>query len=634
MRNNLSLTHDAKYAKEHIETRWEDFKVDEFFYQVNKRELERLLSREQRVNFLPAGNPSDKVILKTVMKFAAINSKHIAKQIVNVDFTEKEGVNYASLQGQAISISLSPFFDHRIPLDVRFNVVAGLIDHELFHCRYTTPALKEVLLSQGYSTSGLNKFGKEVPVADFKQLDKILLNSLFKDIFNILEDFRIEKVGLREYPGYVFFFDDLRRYAAWRRNNIMHQPADSKVTIEKDPLHQDQLLLDYIFHKVLLPEGMSTFEKLNDFTTETRTKCAQVDYIVDHPMETLKEVLSLTTQLYSLFSKEFKDHHTSEFPFPTIELTEEMLEALDELMQEIMQELGDDDGSLLNLERKRIMPNNNKVATPFTKLDITAQQPQVFDSEVYREALVISRSIKSNLAFLDSRFNRTTEFFELRHGELDESALYSLKFKNRDLFYDEEEAPGYSLDIAVLVDESGSMSGRKIKEARIATMALALALKSSEHINLFVYGHTADRERGKELSMYRYLDPFNRAENISSLFGIEARASNADGYAIEQMGLILNQTQSKQKVLIVVSDGQPAASCYGGWFGGDSGIEHTAKAVKQLEQKGVFVVQVAVGEVRDSDKMFTNFIPYDGAKLGQNLKQILNKKLVEISNFI
>jgi len=384
----------------------------------------------------------------------------------------------------------------------------------------------------------------------------------------------------------------------------------------------------------LLPERLNALKSENDFDETTLKLCDTIDLIIDHSLETLKDVLSCTKQIYELFSKEFKDHHTSKNSIPTIEFTEEMLEDLNELIQEIMQELGDSDGSLLGKEMKNILPNNNRTPKPFTKLEMFAAKPHAFDSEVFKEAQFISRSIKSNLAFLDSRFNRSIEFNELRHGDLDESALYSLKFKNRDLFCDEEEAPGYSLDIAVLVDESGSMGGNKIREARVATMALALALKNSEHINLFVYGHTADKGRTSELSMYRYLDPFNRATDINTLFGIEARASNADGYAIEQMGLILKQTQSLQKVLIVVSDGQPAASCYGSWYGDDCGIAHTAKAVKQLEQQGVFVVQIAVGNIRDSDKMFSHFISYDGTKLGQNLKQILNKKLVEISNLI
>ena len=83
--------------------------------------------------------------------------------------------------------------------------------------------------------------------------------------------------------------------------------------------------------------------------------------------------------------------------------------------------------------------------------------------------------------------------------------------------------------------------------------------------------------------------------------------------------------------MIVVSDGQPAARCYGY---GDDGIIQTAAAVKKLERQGVFVIQIAVGNIVESGKMFSHYIPYDGTKLGQNLKQVLNKKLVQISNLV
>lgn len=620
------------YDSEPIKIQWSEFAVDENFYKINKASLDAFLPRDQRTAsaFLPSHNPTEKAIAKTIMRYAAINSKHIARKMVALEFTEKEGVNYASLSGTAISVSLSPLFDHRVPVTVRFNTVAAIINHELFHCRYTTPSLGEFLIAKGYTKKGLNKVGKEIQVADFSNtaLREVLPTSLFKNILNILEDFRIEKMGLVEFPGYVFFFDDLRRYSAWRRANMT-------LKVSKDPLEIDKFLLDYLLYSVLMPERLLDFlDNLVVVDEKTNEKIKQIDTIVSRVLKTVsfQTVYDATTEIYALFSDEFKDHHVPEFDISSLEVNQEMLDVLNELMQETMQELGDENASLIDKEVKKV-PINKKVPIPISKVSIEIAKPAMFDDQVFKEASSIARSISTNLAFLNSRLNRATEFFELQHGELDEEALYSLKLSNRDIFFDEEEMPGYSLDIAVLVDESGSMNGRKIQEAKVAALALALALRNNEHINLFVYGHTADLNR-EPFTMYRYLDPFKRATDFNSLFGIESRSCNADGYAIQQMGEIMKESKSAQKVLIVISDGQPAAQCYGHGFDGDSGIAHTREMVSSLERQGIFVIQIAVGNIQDSDKMFTHFIPYDGTKLGQNLKQILNKKLVQISNTV
>lgn len=624
------------YSSEKIAVKWDDFKINEDFYCVDKVGLDAFLPRNQRVAsaFLPA-NLNDQVVVKTIMRYAAINSKHIARRIVNVSFTEKEGVNHASFEGSAITISLSPLFDERVPLEVRFNTVAAIINHELFHCRYTTPGMETLLKRKGKLKKGLNKFGKEIQVADFssQSLQELLEGGLFKDVLNILEDHRIEKIGMRDFPGYVYLFDDYRRYAAWRRNNHLKKST----AVSTDPLVNDQFLLDYLFHKTLLPERLDYFLDYSESTivANTRAKCDIIDKHVERAISdnSFEVTYESTVIIHELFSKEFREHYTPKDLFGEIVLSEEALDALNELMQEVIQELGEENGSIIDKEVKKIKPSPRKNPKALTKVIVELAKPAEFNSRIYNEAKVIARNISANLAFLDSRFNRTTEMLELQHGDLDESALYSLKFRNRDLFYDEEETQGYSLDIGILVDESGSMRGRKIEEAKIATLALALALQANEHINLFVYGHTADMP-SEPFVMYRYLDPASRAIDVNTLFGIESRSCNADGYAIEQMGEILKQGESRQKVLIVISDGQPAAACYGGWFGSDEGVEHTHQVVQQLERENVFVVQIAVGDIENSDKMFTHFIPYDGTQLGQNLKKVLNKKLIEISNVI
>lgn len=645
---NWEFKFDEIFAKEKVPTPWNTFKVDENYYKVDRKYLDTLLPRSERIGtaFLPSYTPSDREILRTVMKFANINSKHIAGKTTAIQFTEQEGVNNASYTGTTVNISLSPFYDHRVPLVTRFNIVAGLIYHELFHCRYTTPGAAEMLVSKGHLKSGMNKFGRKTGVADFDKLEEILPTPLFGHIVNILEDLRIETIGLKEFPGYVFFFDDLRTYCLWRNNNKFAEEEEAEkkkkktkttVVAESDPLEGDAILLRYLYYKILAPEMMQAFLDSIIIEEPIKKKCDKIDSIVEVAAKTFQEVHAQSEEIYKLFTKEFQENFQPQPMFGMVSLPEEMLEALAELIETLQQELAESGHSDVKVEVKKL-PRTKGLVKPYNQVDIIDAEPGVYEADVYNEATRIARALQINLAFLDSRFNRTIENYELRYGEIDSDALYSLRFKNRDLFYDEEESPGYSLDVGLLVDESGSMGhGGNIRQAKIATLAMALALKNSEYINLFVYGHTADMG-GKQLIMHKYLDPFKGANNLTTLFNIKSRGNNADGYAIEQMGQIMKQSRSPQKVLIVISDGQPAASCYSGGWGSthtDEGIKHTSMVVKQLEREKVFVVQVAIDNIENSAEMFTHFIPYDGgAKLGQNLKQILNKKLVQISNLV
>ena len=260
------------------------------------------------------------------------------------------------------------------------------------------------------------------------------------------------------------------------------------------------------------------------------------------------------------------------------------------------------------------------------------------DSSTFRKAKILSNTLERNLAFLNSRYNRVSEMYEQDSGELDEDELYSLKSGNTHVFYEEEPARGWNLDLMILIDESGSMGcDRKIGNARIAAMALVMAFQHQKHVNMFVYGHTSDlrstwsrpKESAADVTLFKYWDSIDNFKNFNALNSIEARSNNADGFAIQKCGQLLDRCNSNQKLMIVISDGQPHSSGYGG----SSAINHVKNVVDDLERKGTMVVQICIDNIEDSPKMFQHYVPYNGdGKLGQQLKQLLMKKLVMFAN--
>jgi hypothetical protein len=61
-------------------------------------------------------------------------------------------------------------------------------------------------------------------------------------------------------------------------------------------------------------------------------------------------------------------------------------------------------------------------------------------------------------------------------------------------------------------------------------------------------------------------------------------------------------------------------------YGGDSGIRHTAKAVKGLESKGWSVIQVGFGGAHLQERMFSNHIYVDDiTQLSNKISRIIRK---------
>ena len=76
------------------------------------------------------------------------------------------------------------------------------------------------------------------------------------------------------------------------------------------------------------------------------------------------------------------------------------------------------------------------------------------------------------------------------------------------------------------------------------------------------------------------------------------------------------------KLMIIFSDGAPAAIGYGG----TSGMDHVAKVVRGLEAKGWAVIQVGFGGASYQDRMFKNHIYLDDMKeLANKVGKIIRK---------
>ena len=112
-------------------------------------------------------------------------------------------------------------------------------------------------------------------------------------------------------------------------------------------------------------------------------------------------------------------------------------------------------------------------------------------------------------------------------------------------------------------------------------------------IPVMVYGHSA--YSGVELYSYAEFDSIDKLDRYR-LMDISARGNNRDGTALRFVAEQLAKRPEDIRLLILVSDGQPADS---GYYG--TAAEEDLRGIKtEYRRKGICFVAAAIGDDKDS----------------------------------
>jgi nitric oxide reductase activation protein len=244
-----------------------------------------------------------------------------------------------------------------------------------------------------------------------------------------------------------------------------------------------------------------------------------------------------------------------------------------------------------------------------------------------------SRSMKAHTNKLKKKIQLygNKDRFTIRNqkrGRLDKRMLHRIPMDRRDIFSTTIVKEDKPLDVCLLVDESGSM-GSLMMYARKSCVAVKEALEDNHMLDLWVMGHTADGHDGwhqdpRSTNMTIYHSPSIK-DRKHALGSMKARYENRDGNAILASAQRVKEESSSpmsNKLMIVFSDGSPAAIGYGG----QGGIDHVAKVVKGLEAKGWSIIQVGFGGAHLQERMFSNHIYVDNiADLSGKISKIIRR---------
>ena len=178
--------------------------------------------------------------------------------------------------------------------------------------------------------------------------------------------------------------------------------------------------------------------------------------------------------------------------------------------------------------------------------------------------------------------------------------------------------------VGVLIDESGSMHGSKIEKAREAAIFINEVFKGMRDVELYIYGHTADEDRGTSDTQIRiYREPKYQMEPFA-LGSVTARSNNRDGDAILATAKRIRKQTENKGILFVLSDGQPSANNYNG----REAINDTRDKVTKAQNYGFQVIQIAIEESVPSKEMFDYYIKMTDIKnLPRDLVGYMSRKI-------
>lgn len=212
---------------------------------------------------------------------------------------------------------------------------------------------------------------------------------------------------------------------------------------------------------------------------------------------------------------------------------------------------------------------------------------------------------------------------------LDKSGLYRRDGK----LFEKRISPdeGLSIAFAILVDVSTSMNlENRIGYARMASLVLYDFCQKLS-IPVMVYGHSTHYPNGYfsgevvDILAYADFDSVDGKDHLRIL-EMDTIGSNRDGAALQFVGQRLLKREEEIKILVLISDGSPAAIGYSG----DIAKEDLQNIKRDLERQGVKLFAAAIGD----DKQQIEDIYQDGFLNISDLKTMPSKLAGLLMNYI
>ena len=225
--------------------------------------------------------------------------------------------------------------------------------------------------------------------------------------------------------------------------------------------------------------------------------------------------------------------------------------------------------------------------------------------------------------------------YGVKKGKLDQSRLSRICFNapgfNERVFKNKIENKTLDAAITVLVDMSGSMGGKKVFYALASTILVAevcSVLNIPLEIIGFTDGYDAKADIVPTMFVYKsFSDLSVSSDQLKSYFAYSSNFMNGnpDGENILWAYDRIVKRKERKKLLIVMSDGSPAASK------SMSGIERlTDKVIKEIEASKVDIYGLGLCSTSVQHYYKANSVVNDPQEIPSKLLELIERKIVNV----
>lgn len=451
-------------------------------------------------------------------------------------------------------------------------------------------------------------------------------NRVVADLFNIIEDERIEMRTGEERPGLANFLACAKRYYFGRHTSRMSRVSSGRA------LPRTARLMNAIISLVRYPASLEgkDLDELADTLLEVR------DALLPYP-STCGGALLAARRVYDVIRSFFESEGgrgkrkggSGLQASADKELERAVSDVLDSIEEDVTRTPSDGSGeqeilpSRMSAEVKRDNARLGRALSGEMEMGGTARvnvyHPEG-DSDMYAESLGRVRRFVPAMAtaLRCNGSDRSLELRGLRSGTLDTVKLAEAVQGVEGVYRRERIVRADRMAVCVLVDESGSMYGAKIDAARDTAVLLNEALSSVRNVDLYIYGHTTELGNFARLNVYREGRVMKYRHSVGS---ISACSGNIDSLAIREAALRVRRSTGERCLFFVISDGAPCEPA-----------SNVRKAVAELSRDGFSFVSIGIDFEYDPSTMYAHHVSMtDMSRLAAELGKTVRKAIMDNS---
>lgn len=513
--------------------------------------------------------------------------------------------NVSCTDSKVVSVATDMFDNSALSVGQKIDIFTGLAIHEGSHLLYT----------------------------DFS-LMSWSRNRVIADLFNIVEDERIEMLTGEERPGLAGFLGCVKYYYFDRHSARMRGSACKS---------RPARLLNSILAMIRYPKALG----IDDAFEFADTLYAVREAVLPYP-KTCKGALEAAERIYELiksfFGQEKKNSQRKSQSEeqsqgkdgsgqagqtkPSLDSEVEMAlkPVLESIEQDVIQQPSDGRSSAqLNTLRmsSEIKRDGNRLGNALAGgLEIgSIEGVNIHSPESDRPAYEMSlsrvrRFIPAMATVLRGNgTDRCIDMRGLRNGRLDTCKLAEAFQGVENIYRQERTVRADRMAVCILVDESGSMDGEKIEAARDTVVLLNEALSGVRNVELYIYGHTTENGSFVKLNAYREGSSLKDKYVLGS---IDADWSNIDSKAIREAASRVRARTREKCLFFVISDGAPCEP-----------VENVRKTVNELSKNGFSFVSIGIDFEYDPLTMYEHHVSMtDMSRLAPELGKMIKKAIM------